>query len=160
MADDVTTLLAIEEIKRLKARYFRHLDTKQWDKWGSVFTDDARLHMPDGPLDVQGRDVIVATVRELLGGVVTVHHGHMPEIDVVDAERATGIWAMFDELIYPPGEAVDEALPAVLRGYGHYAEEYRRTDDGWRISLCELTRLRVETNRFRRFLSARIVNQD
>ena len=25
------TLLAIEEIKQLKARYFRYVDTKQWD---------------------------------------------------------------------------------------------------------------------------------
>jgi len=29
-ADDTATLLAIEAIKQLKARYCRHLDTKDW----------------------------------------------------------------------------------------------------------------------------------
>ena len=30
---EVEKLLAIEEIKRLKSRYFRGLDTKNWDLW-------------------------------------------------------------------------------------------------------------------------------
>ena len=37
MAPD-ESLLAIEQIRQLKARYFRLLDTKQWDEWGEVFT--------------------------------------------------------------------------------------------------------------------------
>ena len=34
-------LLAIEEIKQLKARYFRFLDTKDWAGLTTVFTPDA-----------------------------------------------------------------------------------------------------------------------
>ncbi len=30
---DAATLLAIESIKQLKARYCRHLDTKDWAAW-------------------------------------------------------------------------------------------------------------------------------
>ena len=30
----------VEEIKKLKARYFRGLDSKDWDLYASVFTDD------------------------------------------------------------------------------------------------------------------------
>jgi hypothetical protein len=34
-------LLAIEQIKQLKARYFRCMDTKDWAGLRSVFCDDA-----------------------------------------------------------------------------------------------------------------------
>ena len=33
-------------------------------------------------------------MRGAVGGVVTVHHGHMPEIDVTSPTTATGTWAM------------------------------------------------------------------
>ena len=35
------SLLIREEIKQLKARYFRLMDTKQWQKFAAVFTEDA-----------------------------------------------------------------------------------------------------------------------
>ena len=40
-------LLDIEEIKRLKARYFRTLDHKDWDGFGRVFARDAVLEVPE-----------------------------------------------------------------------------------------------------------------
>jgi hypothetical protein len=33
----------------------------------------------------------------------------------------------------------------MLRGYGHYHEDYVRTADGWRMQRTELKRLRVDT---------------
>ena len=36
----------IEAIRQLKARYFRFVDTKQWDRWGDLFTEDAVFHVP------------------------------------------------------------------------------------------------------------------
>src|ERR1019366_1253533 len=33
-------LIAIEEIKQLKARYFRYVDTKEWELLRTVFTHD------------------------------------------------------------------------------------------------------------------------
>ena len=38
--DDLKTLLAIEKIKRLKARYFRLMDLRHWDEWAELFTKD------------------------------------------------------------------------------------------------------------------------
>ena len=38
--DDATALLEIEAIKQLKARYCRYLDTKDWQAWRSLFSDD------------------------------------------------------------------------------------------------------------------------
>ena len=43
MDSPLRELRDIESIKQLKARYFRFMDTKQWDEWQWVFTEDARL---------------------------------------------------------------------------------------------------------------------
>jgi hypothetical protein len=39
--DDVRRLLAMEEIKQLKARYYRCMDTKDWQGLAKVFAPDA-----------------------------------------------------------------------------------------------------------------------
>ena len=132
---DLQTLADLEAIKQLKARYFRLLDTKQWSEWAEVFTEDARLQW--GPADeqiMQGRETIVAQVSANLEDGVSVHHGHMPEIEI-HGDTATGIWAMHDYVEMPQ---------LVLRGWGHYHEEYAREAGGWRIRRSRLTRLRLE----------------
>ncbi len=40
--DDAKALLEIESIKQLKARYCRYLDTKDWNSWRGIFSDDFR----------------------------------------------------------------------------------------------------------------------
>ena len=131
-------LKEIEAIKQLKARYFRCLDLKRWDEFADVFTEDACLDVGDDVpgLVVTGRANIVAMVRRAVGSAVTVHHGHMPEIEIVGPDRARGIWAMEDHLEFP-GEP-----PSVVDGRGHYHEEYERGADGaWRIKSLRLVRL-------------------
>ena len=46
--DALERLIALEEIKQLRAKYWRTLDTKQWDDWGSVFTEDCTLKFDSG----------------------------------------------------------------------------------------------------------------
>jgi hypothetical protein len=41
--DDLARLAAVEEIKKLKARYYRFLDTHDWDAFEMVFTEDAEM---------------------------------------------------------------------------------------------------------------------
>ena len=89
---DPQRLADLEEIKQLKARYFRLMDTKQWKEWGDVFTEDCA--MQNGPADeapVRGRAEIVDYVRASIDRVITVHHGHMPEITFTSGDRATGV---------------------------------------------------------------------
>jgi SnoaL-like protein len=139
----------IEAIKQLKARYFRYLDTKQWEKFGLVFAEDAELHNPsarDEPL--RGRAQIQASMVKNLPHVVSVHHGHMPEIEILDETHARGIWAMFDELFFL---ATDGNGRSYYRGFGHYIEEYVKEADGqWRIRRLELRRLHLETSQVER----------
>ena len=144
MPDDDDRLLedlrAIEEIKQLKARYFRLMDTKRWKDWALVFATDAVMEVPEVDMVNNGRAEIVATVRGALEGVLTAHHGHMPEIEITGTDRARGIWAMFDYVEWP-----DQDGPRVgLQGYGHYHEEYVREDGQWRIARTRLERLRVD----------------
>ncbi len=42
----VQMLWDIEQIKQLKARYFRMIDTKDWEGFRELFTDDCVHHLP------------------------------------------------------------------------------------------------------------------
>jgi uncharacterized protein (TIGR02246 family) len=140
-ADALQQLLDVEAIKQLKARYFRSIDRKEWDAFGDVFTQDAVLEVPEVDMVTTGRDAIVAFVSGALEGARTVHHGHMPEIEVTADNTARGIWAMFDLVEWPPS---DDGVRVGITGYGHYVEEYEREDGTWRISHTRLDRLRVD----------------
>ena len=108
--DAAEQLLAIEQIKQLKARYFRNMDTKDWDGFAGVFAPDAVLDVTGetGADDgiVRGNEQIAAYVRGHVDPVTTVHHGHMPEIEITSATTATGIWSMEDMLRWPEGSPI------------------------------------------------------
>ena len=130
-------LLAIESIKQLKAQYFLLMDTKQWEAWRELFTDDVRIL--GGP-DHEGRDAFVAFVRRYLEGARTAHHGHTPIIELTGGSTARGTWAMSDDVLFPPGHPWSGPNPR-RRGYGHYEEEYLCVDGEWKIASMRLSRL-------------------
>jgi hypothetical protein len=144
---DVEKLLAIEEIKRVKSRYFYGLDHKDWDFWRrEVWTADARLEVPEAGQDVVGIDNIIAWVSESVGDQVSVHHGHMPDIEITSPETATGTWAMEDRLYRTKEHPLADGS-TYLHGFGHYHERYVRTSAGWRLASTRLTRLRIEMSK-------------
>ncbi len=127
----------IEEIKCLKARYFRTLDSKDWTGLRAVFTADfVSDSTGSGGKVITGADEFIAFLEKALGSATTVHHGHMPEIELTSPESAKGVWAMEDVVRFPG--LID------LRGYGHYHEQYRKVDGRWLISHSRLTRLRMD----------------
>ena len=129
----------IEAIKQLKARYFRTMDTKDWDGMRQVFTDDVVIDTTEsGGNVVSGADEFMTFLLGAIGEAVTVHHGHMPEIDITSSTTATGIWALEDVLTWPDGTH--------LRGYGHYHETYEKVDGRWLIKSSKLTRLTMEAS--------------
>ena len=137
-------LIDIEAIKQLKARYFRFLDLKRWEDFGQIFTEDATMATPADVPDAiaVGRAEIVAMVSRGVGAAVTVHHGHMPEIEIVAPGRARGVWAMEDTLEFP-----GDPPALVVHGRGHYHEEYEKGADGaWRIKSLRLDRLLLVHN--------------
>lgn len=129
----------IEEIKKLKARYCRLLDTKDWAHWREIFTDDfVSDTTSSGGLLIGGADEFVAFIRSTLGKASqpTVHQVHAPEIELTSPTTATGIWALNDVVRLAPG--------VNLAGYGHYHETYQKVGGRWRIKSSTLTRLRED----------------
>jgi hypothetical protein len=131
----------VEAIKQLKARYFRLLDAKRWEEWALVFTKGAVMEVPEANMVNNGRDEIVQRVSSALQHARTVHHGHMPEIELTGPDTARGTWAMSDFVEWPRSES---GARVGLRGYGHYHEEYVREAGEWRIARMRLVRLRVD----------------
>lgn len=132
-------LVAIEEIKRLKHRYFRTLDLKLWDEFADCLAEDISARYGtqamDKPLHYDNRADVVAFMEQNLGsGIVTVHIANHPEIEV-DGETATGSWAFEDTVLVP-------AAQLQIRGGGYYSDTYRRDSDGvWRISSTRYERI-------------------
>ena len=135
--DDATVLVEIEAIKQLKARYCRLLDSKDWDAWRKLFSDDFLSDTSQaGGKIIRGADEFVAFTRKGVRSQATVHQVHAPEIELTSATTARGVWALEDVVRFGPG--------VNLRGYGHYAETYEKVDEQWLITSSTLTRLRED----------------
>lgn len=134
MIDEINDRIAIQE---LKARYCRFLDTKQWDAWAALFTDDLVLDTSEagGPPPIAGREAAIASVRAVIETARTAHQVHTPEI-IIDGDTASGIWAMQDRVVFQSGDS--------LTGYGHYTEAYVKRDGAWKIAASKLTRLHLD----------------
>ena len=128
----------VEAIKQLKARYFRTIDTKDWAGYRQVFADDVVIDVTEeaGGEPVHGADVFLEFLVATLSDAVTVHQGHMPEIELTSATTAKGIWALNDLLQFGDGSKME--------GWGHYHETYEKVGDEWKIKTLRLTRLRAD----------------
>lgn len=150
---DLEKLLAIEEIKKLKARYYRCLDTKDFRGLEEVFAPESTFDFMSATQDplkapdperpphppVSGNIEIAKYCESALRNAQSVHHGHMPEIEILSDTTAKAIWAMEDVVRVMDGER-----NFALQGYGHYHETYVKIDGRWRIRTSKLTRLRVD----------------
>jgi hypothetical protein len=126
----------IDDIARVKYRYLRALDTKNWDDFAETLTEDIQgdygtsvgeeHHFTD-------RDSLVEFMRTAMpADVLTEHRVTHPEIDV-DGDDATAIWYLQDRVIVPK-------YNFMLYGAAFYNDRYRRTADGWRISATSYKR--------------------
>jgi hypothetical protein len=133
-------LVEIEEIKRLKYRYARLLDTKDWDGLGALFVPDATAAYSGGQLSFDGRDAIVGFLREVLGstGVITTHAMGQPEIDLDGPGSARGTWALHDLVIL-----VEPGLE--VRGASFYEDRYVKVDGEWLFAHTGYRRVYEET---------------
>jgi hypothetical protein len=153
--DEIVRLVAIEEIKSLKARYFRGVDTKDWPLLASVFADDVICDYCGSATDpstgvnyapaataapLQGSALVIEAIKRSLHGIVSTHQGYLPEIDIVSEAEARATWGMYDALRFPPSSPLAE-----LSGFGHYHESYEKIGGHWRIKSLKLVRLRVDT---------------
>ena len=141
--NDVEKMLAIEEIKRVKSKYFYGLDHKDWDLWKrEVWAPNGKLIVPEASNEAVGFDAVIAYVSASTADQISVHHGHMPNIEITSDTTASGVWAMEDRLFRTKEHPLADGS-TYLHGFGHYHEEYVRLPNGWRIASTRLTRLRI-----------------
>ncbi len=149
---DSERLAAIEDIKQLKARYWRGVDSSDGALVRAILAPDCELDyigcctdpssgqdfMPAMNVVLKGRDSWISDAFAK-AGIITVHQGYQNEITVSDRSQASGIWVFADRFFLPPGGAFTR-----LTGYGHYHDTYTRADDGWKLQTTRITRLWVE----------------
>lgn len=135
----IDQLLALEEIRLLKARRDRAVDTKDWDGYESLHAED---HFSDNDgFERWDRSEMIARTRAHLEHMTTAHHSHTPEIIFDSPTSASGIWAMEDQLFW-----TQSGEPHWLHGYGFYHETYAKRDGRWVFTSRRLKRTMVHSS--------------
>lgn len=141
---DVSDLIEIEAIKRLKYRYMRSVDSRLFDELESCLAPDASSSYGDGKHSFQGRDAIMEFLRSaLVGESLTLHTAHHPEIDLTSPTTATGIWVLEDWVL-------DSRTGSRLHGAAHYQDEYVKIDGEWKIKSTGYKRIMEDRSHFGR----------
>jgi uncharacterized protein (TIGR02246 family) len=131
-------LAAIEEIKQLKSRYFRYIDTRNFDGLNEVFARDAVFVQSEDGSAARGRDAVVEWIRGAYASLISVHHGHGHEITLDSETEAHGVIALQDLALGLDGKT------KIANGAGHYHETYRFEDGAWRIADVRVSRIYLE----------------
>lgn len=126
----------IEAIKRLKYRYARCLDYKDWEQMAECFVEDATVNYSDGKFSFQGVKAIIDFLKENLGSHdrITFHQNTHPEIEITGPTTAKGTWAMRDYVI-------DKSLNISVSGAAFYYDEYVKRGGEWKIKSTGYTRV-------------------
>lgn len=135
----------LEDIRQLKARYFRCIDTGAEAELATLFAEDVEIDLKGGGyrLRVQGRAEMVDFIGSSFNSdIVAMHHGHTPEIAFAGPDLAKGTWYLQDRFI-DPVRGTDTV------GSSLYHDTYRRTAEGWKIAASEYERVYEEVSPIR-----------
>ncbi|WP_340318372.1 nuclear transport factor 2 family protein [Rhizorhabdus argentea] len=166
--DALDRLLAIEGVRQCKAKYAYCVDTKDWDGFGSLFTDDAVFdetnamtarHPKTGEWVRTGSEFSLELLQSVENGVawpvigaknivevargmaeynLLVHKLFNPTIEILTELTAKAIWPFEDEVYFSEGQPM-----RYMNGMGHYHETYEKKGDNWLIKTMTLTRTLV-----------------
>jgi hypothetical protein len=127
----------LEEIRMLKHRYFRGIDTADMALLASLFTQDVSVHYRGGTYEVRCDgigDMLEFLANSFHSGAVAMHHGHMPEIELTGADQAEGTWYLEDIFINLESRTH-------TTGSAIYRDLYRREAGIWKIARTEYDRV-------------------
>ncbi len=134
-------LVAIEDIKQLKARFMRCVDTKNLPCLrDEVFTPGAEIHFKGADYDIAA--IGWTAIEKFYESAFTtkkfgMHTAHTPEISVA-GETARGTWYLHDIFVN-----LEESW--TLQGSALYDDSYAKIDGQWRIMYSTYERLWEET---------------
>lgn len=113
------------EIARLLYRYARAVDTKDWELYRSVFSDDAYIDYSSAGAIAGSRDEVVDWFAANFGVIPWSMH-YITNIE----SHITGDTATVRAMFYNPMQLPGIAEMSACGGY--YQHELVRTSDGWR----------------------------
>lgn len=114
------------DISALLYQYARAVDSKDWELYRSVFTEDAQIDYSSAGAIVGTRDEVVDWFAANFGVIPWSMH-YITNIEVLDTDGdAATVRAMFYNPMQLPGMAEMSACG------GYYHHELVRTPDGWR----------------------------
>ncbi|KAB0498038.1 nuclear transport factor 2 family protein [Pseudomonas moorei] len=121
-------LVAIEQIKQLKARYFRSIDTCNLDLLRNILAPDVKISFdsPTYQFELNGLEQAIEFYRSnFTNRRFGMHHGHTPEIEV-NGDEAKGLWYLNDLFINLDAQTL-------LNGSAIYEDHYVKMQGEWRI---------------------------
>ena len=137
MAYTLQQLSDLEEIKQLKSRYCRAVDTADAVMLRTVFTDDVWVEYRGGAYTAkfEGMDAMLDFLMNAHHSeMITMHHAILPEIAFTGADSAQGVWYCEDFHI-----ALDRK--EITMGCLIYKDRYVRADGSWKIARTEYDRV-------------------
>lgn len=129
-------LVALEQIRQLKARRDRCIDAHDWAEYEALHAPDHHSYHAavnttreeaSGPVAWTSAAEMTRNVVPILTGRPMIHHSYDPEIIFETPTRARGIWAMTDAGVYKEDDGTDGWH--VL--YGYYYETYEKREGRW-----------------------------
>lgn len=132
----MSELFEIEQIKKLKHRYFRHLDCKQFSAMLDLFADESSTSYDSGRHSYQGKEAIREFFDTAMSNpkILHQHQGHHPEIELTSETTATGVWYMDDTV-----HILEHNMK--VRGNGVYWDEYVKVGGEWKFQHTGYERL-------------------
>ena len=130
MAYTLQQLSDLEEIKVLKSRYFRGIDTADWSLLEGMFTADVNVEYIGGDYHVRlkGAEAMMEFLANSFhSGTLGMHHGHTPEIVFTGPDSAEGLWYLEDIFIN-----LEEKFHTF--GTAIYRDSYMRDGSRWQIA--------------------------
>jgi hypothetical protein len=137
MAYTLQQLSDLEEIRTLKHRYYRGIDTADEALLSTLFSEDVSVEYRGGGylVQLQGRqNMLDFLMSSFNSDSVAMHHGHMPDISFTGPDSAEGLWYLEDVFI-----ALDRKV--VTSGSAIYRDRYERQNGEWKIVRTEYDRI-------------------
>ena len=134
----------IEQIRQIKYKYWRGIDTADIDLLRGILADDIKVDYLGGTYrwQIEGKDKMLAAIAAAFNPqVASCHTGHHPEITVLTDTTAEGTWTLTDVFI-------NLADKIRTTGAALYRDKYVKVGGKWLISVTTYERLYEEVEHF------------
>ena len=128
---------AVEQIERLKYRYFMCVDTGDFDAFRELCLKDVDIDIKLGIFHMKFdnvEDFIAENKKAYSKQVISSHTGHHPQIDILSDTTASGSWYLIDKAILFTDNVI-------LNGCSLYQDLYEKAGGIWKFKRISYRRV-------------------